>query len=132
MIRWEYEMHFDTEFMCILSGSVVSIIADDNTRTEMSRFGETLVYCNAGLFDEVRRRCSSSVVGDNGARSSTTDDEESGQQQAAVEIQQRLRDEGISVRTMAMIRSILSAASSLDGQSRGANPFDYKPNYFSS
>jgi len=131
MIRWEYEMHFDTEFMCILSGSVVSIIADDNndTRTEMSRFGETLVYCNAGLFDEVRPRCGSSVVGDNGDRSSNTDDEEPGQQQAVVEIQQRLRNEGISVRTMAMIRTILLAASSLHGQApRSANPFDYNIN----
>jgi Zinc finger, C3HC4 type (RING finger) len=46
--RWEYEMVFDTQFTCILSGSVHSTTASD-TREDMSHYGSTLIYVNAAI-----------------------------------------------------------------------------------
>jgi len=42
--------------MCITSGVVRSVSADEELR-EMSRYGESLLYCNAALFDEFCRQC---------------------------------------------------------------------------
>jgi hypothetical protein len=49
-------MKFDSQFMTILGGGVTSVQLGDgggnNVRTEMSVFGQGLVYCNAGLHEE--------------------------------------------------------------------------------
>jgi hypothetical protein len=55
----EYEMHFGTEFMCILLETLHNVsLHDDDTPTEMSSFGDSLlVYCNTALSEDVRRCC---------------------------------------------------------------------------
>lgn len=47
-------MHFDSQFTCILKGSVHCHSASGAT-TEMSRFGEDLVYMNAGILEGFQR-----------------------------------------------------------------------------
>jgi hypothetical protein len=53
--QWKYEMKFDSQMLCIVSGTVHSIYDDGETK-EMSKFGEALIYVNAALFGEFRRR----------------------------------------------------------------------------
>lgn len=102
MVRWEYEMNFDTEFTCIVSGVVKSILADDDDEVlhEMSRYGDSLIYCNAALFDYYRRHGSAI-------------DEEL--------LIQRLMQEGTSLRTRTMVRILWATAQ----QSDETNPIEF-------
>jgi hypothetical protein len=49
--KWIYEMKFDSEYTCILSG-VVKSISNGNQEQEMSTFGRDLVYINAAVMDK--------------------------------------------------------------------------------
>jgi hypothetical protein len=49
--KWIYEMKFDSEYTCILSG-VVKSISTGNQEQEMSTFGMDLVYINAAVNDK--------------------------------------------------------------------------------
>jgi hypothetical protein len=70
--RWDYEMKFDTEFMCIISGKVrsveIQVDGDSNTKSEsseeMSLYGRELIYVNAGLFIKFRRNPTNGMSGD--------------------------------------------------------------------
>lgn len=105
MARWEYEMTFDTEYMGILGGRVVSY-TPSGEESELSRFGESLVYMNAGLYDEfVHRR-----------RQSYHDF-----QQLSTALRTRLLEEGAPVRVAATIHRVLTIA-----QQPGVDsPIDY-------
>jgi hypothetical protein len=100
MKQWEYEMHFDEKFYTILSGQVHSITLH-NHRTEMSVFGETLLYCNAALFDVFR---------------------DVNYREASVELRESLQRQGASVRVLALLHSLLTVAA--QGESSN-NPIDY-------
>lgn len=105
VVRWEYEMKFDTEFICILSGAVTTFMANDDNDAmpnEMSRYGLDLVYCNAALYDEY---C--------------------GRQNATDTVQGRLKDEGASEQTRGMILHVSRLARRLEGISADHDPFEY-------
>jgi Zinc finger, C3HC4 type (RING finger) len=77
--RWDYEMKFDTAYLCIISGTVHSVVIDEDvdkstvneTIIKMSSYGTELDYINAGLFDEFRRKFTSGVLDDEATRSPT-------------------------------------------------------------
>mmetsp|Transcript_20078 Transcript_20078/g.29529 ORF Transcript_20078/g.29529 Transcript_20078/m.29529 type:complete len:239 (-) Transcript_20078:60-776(-) len=48
--EWNYEMHFDSDFVCILSGSVKSVTTEGREE-EMSKFGQSLIYVNAAIME---------------------------------------------------------------------------------
>lgn len=98
MKQWDYEIHFDEQFYTILRGQVHSITAQDH-RTEMSEFGETLLYCNAALFDVFRAL---------------------DYREASLQLRESLQRQGATVRTMALLHSLLTSAH--DGRS---NPIDF-------
>jgi hypothetical protein len=112
MIRWDYKMKFDTEYMCISSGNVKSVSADTDEPRELSRYGQDLVYCNAALYDVFRQQVPSSHNGQ-------TFFEAFREQSDA--LRKRLREEGVSVRTAAMVHHVLTAAQ----VPNGSNPVDY-------
>jgi hypothetical protein len=99
MASWEYEIHFDSEFACVLSGRVKSFSSDTSEAIELSRFGENLNYTNAGLHRMSQSALTSTV--------SAADD--------VTRMIQRLQDEGASSRTMWMInRMALVALEQID------------------
>lgn len=51
-VRWKYEMKFDSEFMCIVSGKVHGVYMNTAAESDMSTFGETLVYVNAAILEK--------------------------------------------------------------------------------
>jgi hypothetical protein len=53
MSKWIYDMHFDSEFTCIVSGTVRSL-SIHGQEEEMSTFGLDLIYINAGVNDTFR------------------------------------------------------------------------------
>jgi hypothetical protein len=103
MVRWEYTMKFDTNFLCIVSGAVNSVMAHDDEdalHLEISRYGECLVYCNAALFDEFRRR---------------------GEALNEDDVLLDLEDEGASIMTRLLVHSMLHSARQVDG----TDPVEY-------
>jgi hypothetical protein len=58
--QWEYEMHFDSQFVCIIAGRVTSVMGGDeyysgeHERRDLSVFGQELLYCNAAIFEVFR------------------------------------------------------------------------------
>jgi hypothetical protein len=50
MARWEYEMKFDRQFICIVSGTVNCASRNETDVKEMSQYGSSLIYCNAALY----------------------------------------------------------------------------------
>jgi hypothetical protein len=57
---WRYEMKFAEEYTCITGGAVYCITSDfEEQETEMSVFGEDLVYANAGLLEQIRTEAGS-------------------------------------------------------------------------
>ena len=53
---WDYEIVFDTEFLCILSGTVKSFRID-GALGNTHHYGEDLNYINAGLVERVKGAC---------------------------------------------------------------------------
>ena len=51
MKQWDYEIYFDSQWMCIQSGSVRSIALQDGTVQATSVFGKDLIYINAAAYD---------------------------------------------------------------------------------
>lgn len=49
-LRWDYEMHFDSRFQCIVSGTVHTVTTESRTPNPMSVYGTELIYTNAALF----------------------------------------------------------------------------------
>jgi hypothetical protein len=95
---WDYEMKFDTEFTCIVSGTVYSV--HNGQSTELSEYGQSLLYVNAALKQEVAERLSLSV--DRSMHSLRT---------LALALVHRLSEEGASVRTIATVTSVVNRAS---------------------
>jgi len=52
--EWNYEMHFDSDFVCILSGSVKSVTTEGREE-EMSKFGQSLIYVNAAIRERIEQ-----------------------------------------------------------------------------
>jgi len=88
MSSWTYQMVFDTNFMCILSGNIVTKNATGTV--EMSRFGSDLIYLNAALKDKFK----------------DLDDHE--RQESIRKELSRLEAEGISPMTEYLLQDVLS------------------------
>jgi hypothetical protein len=57
---WKYEIQFAEEYTCITGGAVRCVALDsEEQETEMSVFGEDLVYVNAGLLEQIRTEAGS-------------------------------------------------------------------------
>jgi hypothetical protein len=117
--RWDYEMKFDTTFVCIRSGTVhsISMSPDDENESEagivsiMSKFGVELNYINAGVCDSIIGSILSTFVG--GSK---------GQQVAALllhrarmdlvlnEMQERLEAEGVTESTLSSLLYVVHLA----------------------
>jgi hypothetical protein len=119
MIRWDFTIKFDSEFTCIVGGDVKSLsVYDAEVPHEMSRFGDSLIYVNAALWDvfvQARQQqdeqaeisaLSEQRVGSPGSTSSTY---ERFQEHSNL-LRQRLLAEGASVRTVAMVHGIFTKA----------------------
>ena len=90
--RWEYEMHFDSQLTCIISGTVHSIkssaATSPSSREEMSQYGSNLIYLNAGLHEAFERWLSPSASmndGDGEERSNETSGSVASQPDVAAE-----------------------------------------------
>ena len=119
--EWIYEMHFDMEFTCILSGQVLShlVHGGENPR-EMSTFGLDMIYINAAInehFDAI-------------AENDNEEEPESQESENVLMVRytrvkntlrQRLQREQASVRTIAMISLVLTALHDPEG----SNPIDF-------
>jgi len=95
---WDYQMKFDTEFTCILSGTVYSM--HNGQSTELSEYGQSLIYVNAALKQALAERLSL-----------TEDHSMQGVRTVALTLVHRLGDEGAPVRTIATVSSAVNRAS---------------------
>ena len=127
--RWEYEMHFDSELTCIVSGTV-HCISSDSSRREMSRYGTDLVYINAGISQGFETWMNESGNINNGQSDSSDEAEhvlhinsDSYQRYTHVSrtLRRRLQMEGASVRTVAMLNMVFT----MSQQPGGSDPIDY-------
>lgn len=121
--RWEYEMHFDSQLACILSGTV-HCISSDSSRQEMSHYGSDLVYINAGILNAFEDWLRQEVVHNEHAPQevmNTTEDSFRRYTQVSRALRRRLQNEGASVRTVAMLNMVLT----MSQQPGGADPLDY-------
>jgi hypothetical protein len=82
---------------------------------EWSRYGDNLIYINAALWDHFRH--------ERNIRSSGTDGSPGYEQfrEMSVQLQERLRREGASVRVGGTVQRVLQMAQ----ESNGSNPVDY-------
>jgi hypothetical protein len=143
MVQWDYEMHFDAQYTCIISGHVHAYSQQNPyAAQEFSRYGESLVYTNAALY-EVFRNSSSDLTRTTHSTSNVTNDllvssqdaslstanttittsetTADNYRRASLDLRLRLQREGASVRTIALVHSILTAALNPLGE----NPVDY-------
>ena len=100
--RWDYEMRFDPQFLCIVSGAVHSVTDDFGAPQARSLYGEGLNYCNAALYSHLRSTISTSDA--------TFDT-----------MGEYLRDHGASPRTVALVHLVWRRAQARDG----SNPIDW-------
>ena len=115
MIRWEYEMVFDKDYICIVAGQVNSVDLH-NVEDCMSRFGESLIYCNANLWQVFRNE---SMMSSSSNEAAENDTERYRARSAALRVE--LQRQGASVRTVALVHNILTAAQDPQGQ----NPVEF-------
>ncbi len=141
--EWEYEIVFDSEFVCIIKGGV----EHDNSNFS-STYGESLNYCNAAIVEmiqsKLKEESSSETQNINNDDTDITGainrndehdsrDSEDGDHTDASnsngirriwmfigELKSRLRDEGASVRTLALLSEAARGAIN-----DGLNPIDY-------
>ena len=122
MTQWDYVMEFDSRFMCIVGGQVHCVWASHHNRQdeEISRYGETLVYCNAALFDFFR---ADNTGNDDTNSNNNSDGSESSSSFHArsTSLRQRLSQEGASVRTIGLVHKVFTTAS----QPTATNPIDF-------
>lgn len=136
--RWEYEMHFDSTFTCIVSGTVHCVVAsnDDNEdsstqRQEMSQFGTDLVYVNAGIVNAFEDMMNDDTLFPE-ILNSRSDEPPPVDTDTPAEMfprythisramRRRLQAEGASVRTVAMLNMIFTHSL----QPGGDSPIDY-------
>ena len=116
MIRWEYEMVFDHDFTCIVAGHVNSVNSH-NMEECMSRYGESLIYCNVKLWDVFRNELTS--PGQEDDDNSQVDVGER-YRTRSLELRVELQRQGASVRTVALVHRVFTAAQDPQGQ----NPFE--------
>jgi hypothetical protein len=116
--RWDFEMKFDTAYMCILSGTVNKIITHDDgqeTSDEMLSYGARLMYINAGLFDEFLKDFAN--AGGDTARSDDLFSLHS--------VTDRLREEDVPKKIISAIRFLRVAAYvASSGDNEDENPMD--------
>lgn len=107
--KWIYEIRFDSEFTCVLSGKVSSIVQDDQVQ-EMSCFGDDLIYINAGILDKFNHLLSPDTTEE---PDGSTDTQQplspryDRYRTVSQQLRRRLESEGASVRTMATIQRVL-------------------------
>ena len=106
-IRWIYEMKFDSEYTCILSGKVETISQGGVEPREMSSFGFDLVYVNAAILDKFRSSH------DNDAAEESEYDRYS---RASHDLRTLLTRQGASVRTIAMMHHLLRVSQQPDSE----------------
>jgi len=111
--KWIYEIKFDTEYTCVISGGVKSVFhGNDDDEQDMSTFGVDLVYINAAIMEKFET-----------LMTNDSDEEEVGYDryvQVSQSLRSRLQREGASIRTIATMNHVLTAT-----QQPGADPFDY-------
>ena len=92
-------MKFSEEFTCITGGAVWCVQRGSNEERDMSKFGEDLVYINAGLVEHYREAAG-------------TDESEFRRRLVylASSIREHLESEGGSVRAIAMIQHLFMSA----------------------
>jgi hypothetical protein len=120
---WEYEIRFDERFTCIVGGHVKShhrgsVHGGSDQIRELSRYGENLVYINAALYEHF---CSTLLArSDYHAAAPAIDAGQSQVEQTLREsaqgeslaLRHRLQEEGASVRTIAAVHRVWTAARS--------------------
>ena len=108
MVRWEYEIHLDDAYTCIVGGQVLTFREHGSDEgEELSRYGEALVYVNARLWEVFRQQ--------------GQDDPDYHYPEHSRVLRQALLRQGASVRTIAAMHSILTAAQVPEAD----NPIDY-------
>lgn len=122
MVRWEYEMIFDQKFTCIVGGFVTTFdVHAPETPRELSRYGESLLYVNAALYQEFRRLVTeeeeeAAAAGDDADADTTTRSNANNQNWAdrfrtrSLELRLRLQGEHANGRTIAMVHRLMTLA----------------------
>lgn len=112
--KWIYEMKFDSEYTCIISGGVKSIhFGNDLDEVDMSTFGADLVYINAAIMEKF-----------DSLMNEETDEDESAYEcyvRVSQSLRARLQREGASVRTTATMNHVLTVRQ----QAGSSDPIDY-------
>jgi hypothetical protein len=112
--KWMYEMKFDSTYSFIVSGSVRTIMEFSSVPQEMSNFADDLVYINAAIADCLRINLR--LPEPDNENGNNDGEVVSGSPQSLseryVSVSQELRaqwlSENASVRTMAMLHTVLS------------------------
>ncbi|GFH58857.1 hypothetical protein CTEN210_15333 [Chaetoceros tenuissimus] len=100
-IKWNYEMKFDSEFICIATGNVKSIRADGNSDDSFNHiYGESLLYVNGGIFNKIRQLLTAPLDDPTAGQPNDDETEIDGLViRANIEkIRERLSDENVSAR----------------------------------
>lgn len=108
---WDYEIVFDSEFICIISGKVNSVIADDSEHN-MYHFGETLNYVNVAVKQKIISGVSNGEDG--------TDEKIAKVIGELNNLKARLTEEGARERTLLLVSVAASGALHKDN-----DPIDY-------
>jgi len=108
---WDYEIVFDSEFICIISGKVNSVTADDSEHN-MYHFGETLNYVNVAVKQKIISGVSNGEDG--------TDENIAKVIGELNNLKARLTEEGARERTLHLVSVAASGALHKDN-----DPIDY-------
>jgi len=119
MAKWTYEMNFDSDYLCIVSGGVQSFSAHDpENGHEMSRYGESLNYCNAKLWGVYREEVRSLSRNDDRMEEAVST---SHYRERSLSLRFALQTQGASVRTIALMHRVLTIAQDPESD----NPINY-------
>jgi len=110
--KWRYKMVFDTEYICILSGSVKSSHEIGSTvERDMSTFGEGLIYANAACVDKFSALLMSREAQNDSLAQPMNDTETRNQYRSlSNDLRQRLNIEGASADSISMVDRLLASA----------------------
>jgi hypothetical protein len=105
-------MVFDTEYICILSGSVKSSHESGSTERDMSTFGDSLIYVNAACFDKFSALLMSREASQNGSLAQPMNVIETRDQYRSLsnDLRRRLNIEGASADSIFMADRLLASA----------------------
>jgi len=123
--RWEYEMHFDSQLTCIVSGTVHCVVSGSTSREEMSRFGDELIYVNAGICSVFEEWISSEELAAGSANESTSSQALVSYRDRATSFRRRLHAEGATVRTVALVGRIMTGVLTSTYQPSDRSNIDY-------